>query len=130
MASTPLPETLISWGLIAELSLIHTAPLILPFTVGLNATDKVHIFAEASGRPLLHGIAPLAAAEKSPLELRELIVTKPPLLLVTVTVAAALVVPTNWLAKEILGGLKLKGDVGPPLPLPESADSIGLEAAL
>jgi len=129
-ASAPFPETLKTCGVTAELSFTQTAPLIVPFTVGLNVTEKVQVCVEASTSPLVQGVAPLATAEKSPLDAKELSVTEAPLVLVTVTDLAALLVPTSWLANERLVGVNVRGDAAPPVPLPESATSMGLDAAL
>lgn len=128
--TAPLPETFSTCGLTAELSVIQTAPVMVPFTEGANSTENVQLWVDASTRPLLQGVAPLANALKSPLEEMELIVTETALLLVTVTILAGLVVPTSWLAKERLVGVNVRGEAAPPVPLPERATSSGLNAAL
>jgi len=129
-ASAPFPETLKTCGVTAEVSFTQTAPLIVPFTVGLNVTEKVQVCVEASTSPLVQGVAPLATAGKSPLDANELSVTEPALVFFRVTDVAALLVPTSWLAKERLVGVNVRGGAAPPVPLPESATSIGLDAAL
>ena len=61
--TTPFPATVNTCGLCEELSAIHTAPGIVPFTDGLNVTEKVQMCVAASASPLLQGVDPLATAE-------------------------------------------------------------------
>jgi len=59
-----------------------------------------------------------------------LMVTELALLLVTVMVLAALVAPIPVEAKVNVVGLKVRGTVGPPVPVPESGTICGLNAPL
>src|SRR5271157_5033817 len=59
-----------------------------------------------------------------------LMVTELALLLVTVTVLAALVTPMPVEEKLSVAGLKASGTAGPPVPVPESATICGLSAPL
>lgn len=88
----PVPDSFITSGLSGALSLTVAAPLIDPFTLGVNVTLNVHVAPEATVAP--QGVAPDGAAAKSPLATRLDMVRVPPELLVSVTVLGALVVPT------------------------------------
>ena len=105
-----------------------TEPLIAPVPDGVNVTDSVHLADLARAPP--QGVVPLPAALKSALAMIELIVTVPVLLLVTVTVFAALVAPMPVAVKVSDVGLKVRATVGPPVPLPVSATTCGLNAPL
>jgi hypothetical protein len=88
----PVPVSFITSGLSGALSLTVTAPLIDPFTLGVNVTLNVHVAPEATVAP--QGVPPEGVAAKSPLATRFDMVRVPPELLVSVTVLGALVVPT------------------------------------
>ena len=88
----PVPDSFITSGLSGALSLTVAAPLIDPFTLGVNVTLNVHVAPEATVAP--QGVPPDGAAAKSPLATRLDMVRVPPELLVSVTVLGALVVPT------------------------------------
>ncbi len=87
-----MPVSFIRTGLSGALSLTVTAPLIEPFTLGVNVTLKVQVAPAATVEP--HGVLPDGVAAKSPLATRLEIVSVPPEPLVSVTVLGALVVPT------------------------------------
>ena len=82
---------MITAGPSGALWLTVAAPLIAPFTFGLKATLKVQVAALATVAP--QGVAPDAAAVKSPLARMEEMVSDAPELLVSVTVLGALVLP-------------------------------------
>ena len=126
--NSPVPDTATTCGLPAPELAMVTAPLIAPVFDGANATEKVH-FAEGARVPP-QGDAPLPAAEKSALPARLLMVTELALLLVTVTVLAALVAPIPVAVKVNDVGLKLKATAGPPVAAPVSATTNGLNAPL
>ncbi len=43
IATAPFPDTFKICGLTEELSVIQTAPVMVPFTDGLKVTEKVHV---------------------------------------------------------------------------------------
>lgn len=88
----PVPDSFITSGLSGALSLTVTAPLIEPFTLGVNVTLNVHVAPEATVAP--QGVPPDGAAAKSPLATRLDMVRVLPEMLVSVTVLGGLVVPT------------------------------------
>ncbi len=102
------------------------APLIAPVTLGVNVTLKVHLAPAASVAP--HFFDPEGASLKSPLATMLKMVRVAPESLVSVTVLAALVVPTAWAANERLVGDRVAGSAPVPLtsmicglPAPEVA---------
>src|ERR1700722_15083327 len=60
----------------------------------------------------------------------ELMLMEPVLLLVTVTILAALAAPIPVAEKVNVAGLKLSGTVGPPVDVPASPTTCGLKAPL
>ena len=91
---TPLPLKLTECGLPAASLVIVTAPVKLPEVVGLNVTLMVQLIADVSVVPQF----PVTA--KSPLATMPVILRRVPLVLVSITVCAALVVPEVWLVKD------------------------------
>jgi len=92
-----------------------TAPRVVPFTVGLNVTPAVHAIPAASTLP--HGALPFPLTPYSPLATSPRL-TVDPVLLVTVIVCAALVVPTFTLPKLINSGDTVIGATPvPPTPI-------------
>src|SRR5271157_2501637 len=126
--TTALPLRSTICGLPAPEVATATDPLTVPGMDGLNVTAIVHLAPAARGPP--QGVPPLPAAAKFPLAVRELMVTALPLVLVTVTVFAALVAPTPVALKLAVAGLNFSGTTGPPVPFPESATTCGLSAPL
>jgi hypothetical protein len=118
-----VPDSAISCGLPAPELAMLTEPLIAPVPDGVNVTDSVHLADLASAPP--QGVVPLPTAVKSGLALIELIVTEAVLLLVTVTVFAALVAPMPVAVNVSDVGLKLRATAGPPVPLPVTQRSAG-----
>jgi hypothetical protein len=98
--------------------------LIIPVTVGEKLTPTVHFADAASGPP--HGVVPLRVAAKFPLARKLEIVSEAPVLLVTVTIFAELVVPTALMKLTLLGE-KVREPLPPPEPLPESGILTGLK---
>ena len=76
-------------------------------------------------RPVVHGVVAAPVAAKSPLAAIVLSVSGDALLFLTVTVFEALVVPAAWVVKVSVGGVKVRGEAEPPLPVPESGTSCG-----
>jgi len=124
--TAPVPDAAMNCGLPAPEVARATEPLTAPVLVGEKVTANVH-FAEGASEPP-QGVAPLPTAENVALPAIELIVTALALLLVTVTVLAALMAPMPVFANFAVVGLKVRGDVGPPVPVPERPTTCGLSA--
>src|ERR1700683_57291 len=92
---------------------------------GANVTLSVQL-APAARVIAPHGLVPLPASVKSPLDAIEEMVTLLALVFCTVTVFAVLVVPKAWLENANDEGVNFSGEVVPPVPLPESFTSSGL----
>ena len=87
--AVPVPDNAMLCGLPAALSVIVTAPVLVPVTVGLNVTLMAQL------TPAATGLTQLLVWAKSPLATMLEMVNPISPELVTVTVWAALVVPTN-----------------------------------
>ena len=99
--SMPIPVSPAEWGLPGPSSVMVSVALRAPAAVGLKVTLKVQLAPAAS----VAGNAPQVFVwAKSPLVAMALIVSGALPLLVSVTVCAALVVPTFWLPKLRLAG--------------------------
>src|SRR5229473_3639644 len=119
----PVSDTLC--GLPVALSVMFKGPMRVPAAVGLNVTLIVQFAPAARVRGLIgQGVAPGLAA-KSPDAAMELIVRGPVPVFVSVTVCAALVVFSGWLAKLRLVGASPTAGVG-FAPVPVSAMFCGL----
>jgi hypothetical protein len=104
-----------------------TAPFTVPLapSAGENVTLSVQLDPALSFSDAAQGVAPLPVAEKSPVAAIVDRVNDVALLFFTVRVCAELVVPTGCAEKVIVEGVKVKGAVVPPVPVPESATSCG-----
>jgi hypothetical protein len=116
------------WALELALSEIDSDPVSIPLAVGAKKTSTLQLAPEASDEPQL------LPCEKLALATILLKVTAVEPVLVSVTVCAALVVPTVWLAKVKLVVERLTetdggGELG-VLPEPVSATVWALELAL
>ena len=100
-----------------ELFATAATPLIKPLIDGLKVTLNVHLELGVNAPP--QGEAPLPVAVKLALAPSEEIVTVPALMLVTVTVLLALVVPSNCPGKVRLAARNFRGAVAPPAPAPD-----------
>src|ERR1700730_772563 len=95
-------------------------PVRVPAAVGVNVTLKVQL------APAARLVPQLFVCAKSPLTAIELIDADAFPVLCTVTVCAALVVPTLWLGNVRLDGVTDKGAEDPLLPLGDSSSSLAL----
>lgn len=101
------------------------APLIDPLdpSAGENVTEAVQLAPAAKFRFEAQGVVPDPATANSPLAARDVSVTALVLVFFTVTVLPALLVPTAWLVKVRLAGVKESGGVLPPEPVPDRVTS-------
>lgn len=97
--------------------MIESVPVRVPVVAGLNVTDIVQV-ALLPASIVLHGVDPPATAAKSPLVPNESDVLAVPVFL-TVTIFAALVVPTVWAANVSLAGVTVTMTVPAEAPVPE-----------
>ena len=118
----PLKATLC--GLPVALSAIDSVPVRVPVAVGMKVTDTVQL------APVARLLPQLLVCEKSPVVETEVMLRLADPLFVTVTVCAALVVFTVWLAKLRLTGDSDTEGVGALVPVPLSATLCGLPVAL
>jgi hypothetical protein len=110
------------------LSVTTMAPLMLPLapSAGENVTDIVQVAFAAKFKFAEQGLVPLPENVKSLLAASEARVTLLVLVFLTVTVLAALVVPTASVAKVNEAGVNVRGAVLPPEPVPERLTNCGL----
>ena len=101
--------------------MIVTAALTVAARVGLKVTKKLQADPAPSRPP--HGIVPLPLALKAPLAEKLEIFIDELLVLLTVTILAALVFPMTTPLNVRLAGEKIKGDAMPPEPVPVSDTS-------
>jgi hypothetical protein len=94
----PVPFRLTVWGLPGALSVMLSVPVRAPVPVGAKVTLIVQLLPAAREGP------PPLVSLKSPLEVMLVMVKAATPLFVSVTVCAALVVPTIWLLKVRLVG--------------------------
>ena len=73
----------------------------------------------------MQGVVAAPVAAKSVVAETALRVNAAALEFLTVTVFATLVVPAAWVGNVSVAGLKVSGEVAPPLPVPESWISCG-----
>jgi hypothetical protein len=99
-----------------------------PAIDGEKVTLSVQVPLEASMEVLVHGLVVPPTAVKFPLVAIEENVTEVALVFCTVTVFPALVEPTPWLVNASDAGVNFSGEVPPPVPVPVSLISCGLEA--
>jgi hypothetical protein len=114
LADVPVPVNETDCGLPGALSVTVRVPSRVPVVVGLNVTETVQ-FAPVLSDDGLNGQVLVCA--KSPVVPIAVIVKGAVPLLVMVTVCAVLVVPTDWLAKVRVVGLKLIPGVPVPVPV-------------
>lgn len=95
----------------------ETDPVRVPVVVGVNVTDMVQLL-PLPASIVLHGVVPPATAAKSPLAANESDVLAVPVFL-TVTIFAALVVPTVCAANVSLVGVTVTITVPAEAPVPE-----------
>jgi hypothetical protein len=117
----PDPDSATDWGLAGALSLIVSEPVRDPEALGVKVTETAQ-FAPGLSEP-----AQVLVSLKSPLAAMLLIVIVPLPVFVRVTVWAALLVPTAWLPKFKLVGLKLAAGW---VPVPPSGINCGLPGAV
>ena len=124
----PVPERLTVWGLPLALSAMLSAAVRAPLAEGVNITVILQLAPAPTEVPqVLAWVKSLALA---PVTAR-LVTLKTALpLLVSVTVCAALVVPTDWLAKARLAGERLTPAAAVLAPVPERPTVWGLPLAL
>lgn len=91
VAALPVPVSFTICGELVALSVTESVPVRVPVVVGLNVTDMVQLAPAANVVP--HGVVPPPTAAKSPVAANESEVDPVPVFF-TVTVLAALVVPT------------------------------------
>ena len=111
----PVPVSFTVWGLVEAASVIVAAPLIVPVAEGVNVTLRVQDALAATLAP--HGVVPPEVTEKSPLPTKLVSVSAVEALFVTVSVCAALVVPTVCAAKVRLAGAIVTGTTAVPVIL-------------
>lgn len=110
--SVPLPDRVIACGLPAALSEIVTAPARAPLVAGLNVIEIEQVSLGARLFPQV------VVSPKSPLGLMLLMVSAALPVLASVTIFAALVVPTAWSGKATLVVERLAaGPEGVPVPI-------------
>jgi hypothetical protein len=122
----PVPESETFWWFVVPLrSLTVNVAVRLPVAVGSNVTLMVQLVAGASGET--HMFVGLKSPGSFPLSAMPVIVSEAVVLLFfTVTVFAALVVPTVWLANVSVRGVT----VTEITPVPDSGTCCGLVEAL
>ena len=120
--SAPLPPRLTICGLLKALSVIVNEPVLLPDAVGVKVTLMVQVAPEARLVPQVLIWA------KSPVVTMLVMVRVPEPVLLMVTDWGALVVPTDWLEKVKLVGVRVT--TGAARPLPERMMVCGLFDAL
>lgn len=99
-AFTLVPERLTTWGEPEALSVTVRVPVLTPVAAGVKVTLMVQL------EPPAMPVPQVFVSAKSPLA--EMLVVRAALpTLKSVTVCAALVVPSTWLAKRRLDGLRL-----------------------
>lgn len=118
----PVPVSATTAGPSGALCVTVAAPVIPPVTLGVNVTLNVHF--PPAARVALQAFDPEGVAVKFPLATRLEIVSVPPELLVSVTVFAALVVPTACVPKDRLAGDAATGST----PVPVTSTNCGLPA--
>src|SRR5271166_877703 len=121
-AYCPVPVSLMTAGPSGALCVTVAAPVMAPVTLGVKVTLKVHF--PPAAKVALQGFVPDGVAVKSPLARMLEIVSVLPELLVSVTVFAALVVPTAWVPKARLVGESETGST----PVPLTSMTCGLPA--
>ena len=122
-AAAPVPVRLTDCGLPEALSVMLKVPVRIPEAVGVNVTLMVQLAPAATELPQV------SVSAKSPLaEILVIVKVAEPVLL-SVTVCAALVVPTVWLAKVIEVAERLAVVVG-AVPVPVRLTVCGLPEAL
>ncbi len=107
---------------------IARAPFTDPLSVGVNVTDKVQVADFASAPP--QGVLPLATAAKLALAPMPVIVIVPVPLLVTFTVAGALVAPRPVAVNVTEAGLNFSAGLDPPVAAPLRPTVNGLNSVL
>ena len=120
--SAPPPPRATSCGLVGALSVIVSWPVRLPAAVGVNVTSITQLAPAAKLLPQVLSCA------KSPLTLMPAIRRTAVPVLLRVTACAALAIPTGWLEKVKLAGVKLATGAGRPFPARRTV--CGLSAAL
>ena len=94
---------------------IEIEPLKYPSTLGVKTTAKSQVAPAVSAPP--HGFVPVPETDQSVLAVNVRFSVEP-LVLVAMTVFGRLENPSAGLSNKRLAGLKLRGKVGPPLPVP------------
>jgi len=92
---------------------IVAAPLMVPVALGVNVTLNVHVPFAATLAP--HGVVPPAVTEKSPLPVNPVMLSAALELLVSVSICAGLVVPTDCEEKVRLAGETATGTTAVPV---------------
>src|SRR5947207_5198574 len=121
----PVPLSATLCGLSAALSTKARLALRAPTAVGAKATSTVQVLPAATVAPLQVSLPVVKSPGLAPVSATLVMARFAASVLVTVTVWAALVVPTSWLPKERPAAEKLA-----PVPLPVSATLCGLLLAL
>jgi hypothetical protein len=119
---TALPLRFAACCPIVAVSVTVIEPSTFPLapSAGENVTLIAHVPLAFNSNPAAHGVAPLPPTEKSALGAIEFSVREAPLVFLIWTVFAALEVPATKDPKAAVAGLKVSGDVPPPLPVPVS----------
>jgi hypothetical protein len=125
--ATPVPERLTVWGVSAALSLIVRVASREPVAEGVKVTPTEQVALGAMLAPEQPSAVLAKSAALLPPRLTVLIFKAVVPLLVTVTVCAALVVPTGWLPKPRLVADRLTAGA---TPVPERLTVWGVSAAL
>ena len=96
----------------------ETDPVRVPVVVGVNVTDIVQLL-PLPAKVVPHGVVPPATAAKSPLAPKESDVLAAVPVFLTVTIFAALVVPTVCAANVSLAGVTVTITVPSEAPVPD-----------
>ena len=126
-AAAPVPERLTVCGLPLALSVMLTEAVRLPLAEGLNVTLIVQLALAATELP--HVLVWTKSLALVPVSARLVMLKAALPVLLRVRVWAALVVPTDWLAKVRLVGERL-ATPAVPAPVPERLTVCGLPLAL
>jgi len=125
--SAAVPLISMACSLTGAVSFRIMAPLIVPVPPrgGAKVMESLQVAPVARVMPAVQGVVAAPVAAKSVVAETALRVNAAALEFLTVTVFATLVVPAAWVGNVSVAGLKVSGEVAPPLPVPESWISCG-----